>query len=175
MQVQIKLVLLILSLSQPHSKASRKSQYIFFKQLSKSVRSVNSCCFGSTLDSITSQEDEGHYQMHTVFKGPFYIYYQAEITCSKNSQVSWFLSYSLLLYLFSISGLPCMWELRRAVVRKSWDTLLNMVLILTPKTIMGYVCEHTSKYIGTGELSFVSSVPRSQRLVLYPSFIYSAF
>jgi len=47
-----------------------------------------------------------------------------------------------------------MWELREAVVRKSWDTLLNMVLILTPKTIMGYVCEHTSKYIGTGELSF---------------------
>ena len=66
-----------------------------------------------------------------------------------------------------------MWELREAVVRKSWDTLLNMVLILTPKTIMGYVCEHTSKYICTGELSFVSSVPRSQGLVLYPSFIYS--
>ena len=37
-----------------------------------------------------------------------------------------------------------MWELQEAVVRKSWDTLLNMVVILTPKTILGYVCEYTN-------------------------------
>ena len=32
-----------------------------------------------------------------------------------------------------------MWELKEAVVRKSWDTLLNMELTLTSKTIVGYV------------------------------------